>query len=286
VNSSNWIRVNRENPCPICEHSDACSVSANGTEACCSRVPSDKLIGQPFAGGYIHKLTDPSPVPKRTPKRPVKPAERAQDFYALSKQYRENLTPMLLTSLRFDLCVSEESLLRLGIGYDGRNYSFPMRDGGDGEIVGIKLRSPNGKKFCVPTSNLGLYWPYGVEADSNNLLFIAEGESDTAALLDMGFDAIGRPSCSGGTEHIKTLLTRHDRQVIIMADKDTPKTRPDGSVWRPGQEGAYRLAAEIKSIVRSVRVIKPSVGKDVRQWYIAGAIKAVILAVAKNAKFL
>ena len=275
------IRVTRKNPCPVCGKPDWCLIAEDGSAAICQRVEegSVKRLGE---AGWLHRLTNRTPrrrIPKRQPDtRPAK------DFYTLSRRYQKRLTQPLLEALAGRLCVSRKSLQRLQIGFDRSHYSFPMRDGHD-RIVGIRLRSHTGQ-FAVTGSRNGLFWPAGVKADSNNLLFIVEGESDTAALLDLDFDAIGRPSCSGGTGYIKTLLKDHDRQVIIVADKDPPKKRPDGSVWRPGEEGAQRLANEIKSITRSLRVIKPPVGKDARQWYIAGATAAVVMAIANNAKFI
>ena len=40
---------------------------------------------------------------------------------------------------------------------------------------------------------------------------------------DLGFDAIGRASCNTGAGHIKAMVKRFNRQVVIVSDKDGPK---------------------------------------------------------------
>ncbi|MHC4544549.1 MAG: toprim domain-containing protein [Planctomycetota bacterium] len=281
MSRSEWIRVSKSKPCKICSRSDWCAVSANDKIAHCMRTESSKPCK---SGGWIHNLDDSqliSTVPKRMPK-PIVRSEPSKDFFSLARQYQHNLTD--LTVLSKDLGISIESLKRLEVGWDGRNYTFPMRNGND-RIVGIRLRR-NGSKYCVTGSKTALFWPDGVVVDSKQPLWICEGESDCAALLDLGFDAIGRPSCNSGTHDIKTILARYNRDVIIMADKDKAVTRPDGPVYYPGIEGALRLAEAIKSIVRSVKCVLPAVGTDIREWVQNGATREAVLAAANNARTL
>lgn len=281
MSRSEWIRVSKSNPCKICNHSDWCAVSANGKIACCMRIESSKPCK---SGGWIHKLDDCqliSTVSKRMA-QPIVRSKPAKVFFSLARRYQQNLTD--LTMLSKELGVSVESLRRLEVGWDGRNYTFPMRNGND-RIVGIRLRN-NGSKYCVTGSQTALFWPDGVTADSKQPLWICEGESDCAALLDLGFDAIGRPSCNGGINDIKTILARYNRDVIVTADNDKAVTRPDGSGYRPGQEGALRLAEVIKPLVRSVKCVLPAVGNDIREWVQNGATRETVLAAAKDARFI
>ena len=290
---SEWIRVNKVEPCKICQHGDWCCVTSDGTLANCMRIESDRPCNN---GGWLHKLDDSLDLPKRLPLKRRKPAAPAKDFSSLAEKYRKSITPSLIEALSKELGISWESLKRQEVGWveslrelvpdwRGSAYTYPMRSGCD-EIIGIQLRTPKGKKFSIPGSKLGLFWPRGVKADSENLLFIPEGSSDPGALLDMKFDAIARPSCSGGAEFIKTLLDRHNRSVVIVADKDSPKTAPDGRKFNPGLDGADRLGKTIKPLCRSVRIIKPCVGKDIRDWYNNGATAEAVLAVVKNTRFL
>lgn len=269
----NWIRTTRRKLCPICEHPDWCSVSEDGAVIVCMRVESPKPCK---SGGWFHNLREPiiyKPVPKKSKSVPV------QDFTALNSQYVDNL--IHIDRLAEELGVSARSLERLDVGWNG-NYTFPMRNGREG-IIGIRIRGSKGK-WCVTGSRQGLFWPEGVYSGSDYPLVIAEGPTDVAALLTMGFDAIGRPSCMGGTEHVIEFLKGRRRDVTILSDKDPPKERPDGSVWYPGQEGAARLSQAILPYVRSLKVVKPPFHKDVRAWHNAGATRETLLAVINNTR--
>ncbi len=152
-----------------------------------------------------------------------------------------------------------------------------MRDG-KGNIIGIRRRLPNGDQLTLKNTRNGLFVPDGVLA-SEGTLYIAEGPTDTGALLDMGFPAIGRPSCSGGTDFIKRILKGKRRDVVIVADNDARKA--DGR--RPGQDGALALALAVKHMTRSVRIIKPPRHKDIRQWYLDGCTHETIVRLVTNA---
>ena len=54
-------------------------------------------------------------------------------------------------------------------------------------------------------------------------LFITEGLSDCASVYDLGFHAIGRPSCQGQEDMIKEYLELYQiERPIIICDNDTP----------------------------------------------------------------
>jgi hypothetical protein len=271
----NWIRTTKQKPCPICEHPDWCSVSKDGTVVVCMRVESPKPCK---SGGWFHSLKEPvkyKPATKKAEPIPI------QDFAKLNSQYVDNL--LQIDKLAEQLGVSIRSLERLEAGWHG-NTTFPMRNGRE-RIIGIRIRGSKGK-WCIPGSRQGLFWPERVYSGSDYPLVICEGPTDCAALLTMGFDAIGRPSCMGGTGYIIEFLKGRRRDVIIMADKDPPKERPDGSVWYPGQEGAARLSHAILPFVRSLKVIKPPFHKDVREWLQAGATHETLLVVIENTRYV
>lgn len=255
---------------------DWCSVSENGEVVVCMRTEGPKECK---SGGWFHSLTEPVKY-EPAPRKIKKPAIR--NFAAAAAQYVENL--ININKLADELGVSIRSLERLDAGWNGQAYTFPMRDAQE-RIIGIRLRSTKGK-WAVPGSRNGLFWPEGVYSASDWLLVICEGPTDCAALLDMGFDAIGRPGCLGGVDLIVEFLKGLRRDVAIMADRDEAKERPDGSVWYPGQEGAKRLSKAILPIARSVRVIKPPFCKDVREWRRAGATREVVESVLNNARYV
>ena len=275
-----WIRCRRSSPCPICGKPDGCSVSSDGTEVCCARVESDKLIGVPFHGGYIHELTDryiTKPYIARKKERPVPQAELAE----LAVKYHENARGVLRLAL--ELGVTRRSLERLQIGWNGECYTFPMRNEHD-IVTGIAIRSMDGGKWMVTGSHPGLYWPGGIEADSRDTLFLPEGPTDCATLLDVELAAMGRPSNFGGGEILCAILKRRRRQVVIVADHDEEKMRPDGSTWKPGMVGAKKLAGEIKALTFGVKIIKPSNYKDVRAWFRDGMTRDALLSLAHHAQ--
>jgi hypothetical protein len=272
--TSEWIRRKKGTRCPICNHLDWCTIYFDGSAACCMRTESAKPMKN---GGWLHKLTEPAPMPRRRPK-PVPAAPLPSiDWAALADRYRRQAD---IPTLAADLGVSVESLMRLEAGWDGRCWTFPMRDAGD-KIIGIRLRGPEGK-LCVKGSRTGIFWPLEVYRNSPQLLFITEGPTDCAAMLSMGFDAIGRPSCLGGAGIITEWMSRNKREVVVMADNDPPHRRPDGTEWRPGWDGAVRLVEQIKQACRSVRLVKPPRHKDIRAWYNAGATAEAVMALVRN----
>lgn len=270
-----WIRINKSNPCPVCGKTDWCEISSDGTTVYCMRVPSERPSKSP-QGGWFHRTSEPVVY------QPVKKKKVVKDFTTEAQHCIDNLTGYDTPSRL--LGVSVRSLERLQIGHNGQGYTFPMRDGRD-RIIGIRVRGKKGK-WSVPGSRNGLFWPEKVYSGSDWPLVICEGPTDTAALLDLEFDAIGRPSCSGGNEHVMEFLRGKRRDVVVMSDNDRAKQRPDGSVWFPGQEGALRLAVQIKSLVRSVKVCRPPSHKDIRAWKMAGATRPVVLAIIKNARYI
>jgi hypothetical protein len=178
-----------------------------------------------------------------------------------------------------------ESLARLQVGFFRKCYTFPIRDGNN-SFVGIRMRPKRGKKFSITGTKNALYWPLGVFAESNNILFLPEGATDTAAMLDLGFDAIGRPNNRAGSQYVKDIIKGYDRAVVIVSDKDEAKFKPDGTAYYPGQDGAVAFAQDIKEDARHVRVIKPPQAKDMRKWLQAGATAAMVMTLVDNARFI
>lgn len=272
---SEWIRVTRSNPCPVCGKPDWCTYASDGAVVCCMRTESAKSARN---GGWIHRLSEPMrEIPKK--RSQIKPELVKTDWASIQSGYTSK---SILDDAGCLLGVSANSLKRLGCGSDGVNLTFPMVDAKN-NIIGIRLRGPNGKR-CVNGSKTGIFWPDGIYRNSIQLLFISEGPTDCAAMLDLGFEVIGRPSCLGGVEIIREWLSRMGREVVVMADNDIPKKRPDGSEYRPGLDGATRLAEQIREICRSVRIIKPYRYKDIREWYRHGATAEAVMALVNNQK--
>jgi hypothetical protein len=91
---------------------------------------------------------------------------------------------------------------------------------GYGNMVGIRLRAQSGKKFSVTGSHQGLFIP---KDGWDQMLMLTEGPTDCAAAIDLGYWAIGRPSCSGGANEVITFVKqRKVRRAVIVSDNDSP----------------------------------------------------------------
>lgn len=275
---SKWLRVSKRRRCEICKRPDWCTYTA--TVACCMRTPSPR---QARNGGWLHWLADtPQPQPMALPAPYSPPDGQPVDWAGLLASWTTTTVADRLAAHAADLGVSIWSLRRLGIAWAAphRAWAFPMRNP-DGTVCGIRLRAESGKKWAVTGSHQGLFIPdKGQIGDQVDQVLVCEGPTDTAAMLDLGFVAIGRPSCSGSVEALAGLLRR--RNVVIVSDRDEGKLRPDGTVFFPGQEGSDRLAAALVGGCLSVRIIRPLRGKDAREWVRSGATTDVVRTVIRN----
>jgi len=255
-----WLRVNRNRKCPICDHADWCMLSPDGTAALCMRLAGGREHKlKDGAIGWIYKTGDVPTAPTRPPETAV---ELRMDWPAMLARWAMDTTAHALAELSASLGVTVESLKDLGAVWAPRHraWAFPMMDG-QRCYTGIRLRAVDGKKWSVRGSRQGLFIPNRLPVAGP--LVICEGPTDTVAMLDLGFDAVGRPSCTGGDGDIRRLLDGQRRDVVIVADRDGP-----------GQRGARQLAADLG---RACKVITPpGLIKDAREWKRNGATRAVV----------
>jgi DNA primase len=159
------------------------------------------------------------------------------------------MTDQKLRQLSRTLGLSAASLIRLGLGWDGQAFTFPMR-GKRGQVVGIRRRFLSGPKSSVKGSRCGLFIPQGLSGEGP--LLICEGPTDTAVSLDLGYNAVGRPNCNSGIQELTDIV--RGRDSIIIADSDDV-----------GINGAKRAAKFLMLYCNSLRIFVPPV-KDIRQW--------------------
>lgn len=195
----------------------------------------------------------------------IKPdvADRIAKFELLAEQCRRCLHEAALHELGTELQMPIESLSRTGVGYSFPHHAttWPMRNE-NREVVGIRLRSiTTGRKWAMTGSSAGVFIPDELPVKIEQL-FVAEGPTDTAALLSLGVDAIGRPSANGATETIcKTVKRLSPRECVVVADRD-----------EVGQRTAKALCSQLLRWCGQVRMVTPPQGsKDVRDWVVAGA---------------
>lgn len=261
-----WERATRQHPCAICEKPDWCTKGETGW--CCMRVESTITLKN---GGWFHPFDRDRRTNRPRPQLSA-PAARgpAPDFTRVMAEYRQS-TNGQVGRLAYDLGVSERSLKALGTAYSPhqRAFAFPMADSG-GAVIGIRLRTDDGKKFAVKGSKQGLFLPdLEVAALDPRTVLICEGPSDTAAALTLGLYAIGRPACLGCEEMVAVALAiLGARDVIVCYDNDGP-----------GARGADKLIANLKGF-RVRRFVPPT--KDLRNFLHLGGSMELLLSMTSN----
>jgi DNA primase len=143
------------------------------------------------------------------------------DWGSLGKAYYHSaVNSRIITVLSNKWGVLYNSIDVFNCGWDGESFTFPMRNQA-GQVIGIQRRFLEGKKCCVEGSQLGLFIPLFHDIPPESI-FITEGVSDAAAVYDLGFDAIGRPSCNSCEGMIVDWLNANEciETVIIIPDND------------------------------------------------------------------
>jgi len=192
--------------------------------------------------------------------------------------WRAKTAPGAIQTLSASLGVSADSLIRLGACWAAPHaaWAFPMVDG-KLKTIGIRLRNTAGQKWAVRGSHNGLFWPQGILGDEYmGPLVICEGPTTCAALLDLGYSVVGRPSCVGCHKIVQEIVADARRDVVLLADNDAHGA---------GERGAVALANDLRGIARSLKVILPLCGKDGRDWVRTGATRAIVDAVIGNANY-
>ncbi len=260
-----WKRVTVAHPCPVCgrpkpEHKATwCIYTTDGTAAICPFTAGGayKNLG---AAGYLHRRTDhillssaqlrEKPLPERKP---------IVNWPALTALYCRAVKDDRLCALAFKLGVLPEALSRLHVGLCAQDvWTFPMSDGE--KVIGIRTRTTDGEKKAVYGSRSGLFIPANLRGV--DLLLVCEGPTDTAAMLSIGFDAIGRADCN----HVKyTDRVCKGRDIVIVADPD-----------EVGRRGASQVQKYLYPHCVRVRVTIPP-AKDARAWVKAGVLHADVM---------
>lgn len=262
-----WERVSAQKKCPICGKPDWCSISSDGTAVICPRIEegSRKYID---GSGYLHILKETEDWKKELSKPITRQLPEHNEVIAIiARKLARSITEERVSVLSENLGVSVDSLKRLNVGFSPQQdaYSFPMLRMGN-RLLGVRMRNMQGKKWAIKGSKQGLFIPNKLSGKGG--LVICEGPTDTACMLDMKFDAIGRPSCNSGTDLICEFVK--GRHIAIMADCDGP-----------GLDGAERLASALTQCCKSVTVAVPP-AKDVREFVEQGATRKDLLEIIKG----
>lgn len=285
-----FVSVTRARPCPICKAPDRCSIALDGGLVVCrARVRRhERDVGNVFGWRHLGQSADgadkwrfspdqtDSPRGKVERPKPVPVAlAPALDYAALAADAREELDYTALRVFAASLGLTENALSRLGVGmltlarcdpeWPGWAWCFPQTDP-RGRVVGLRLRTSTGRKFSAPGGVHGLFVPGNLKADRT--LVVCEGPTDTAALLDMGVEAVGRSSAL--TCHdmlLEALSLWRCRDLVVVANRDDPDQRGRHA----GQDGARRLIEDARGRGVRCRLVVPPGTKDMRDWLKLGA---------------
>jgi hypothetical protein len=252
------------------------------------QTPKRRRLASPTQEGGAATVARHTPTPASSPS-PAAQAPRRNDLDHLARKFSSGCSLARLHQLSRDLGLSIESLRKLDAGWahgepmftrSGRwmnvhAWSFPMYDV-DRVATGIRMRTLDGAKYAFNGGGGGLFIPRDLSGGGR--VFLCEGPTDTAALLDLGFNVFGRESCNAGVELVARMLRkwRFD-ELVIFSQRDEAhervKGKPEYGHFYPAQDGAAALAPIARLYVPSVRIIMPpaDVGKDVRDWLHAGA---------------
>lgn len=256
----NWSRVTRSFKCPVCGKDTWCVF--NDQVVLCMRVQSERpKVLKSGETGWLHRIgSAPIYRPKVKPSPPSINARRTMNQWIPSPVNRISELADTL-GLRMSALVDLETAW----AYDYNAWAWAMKDGA-GNWIGIRLRSSSGKKWAVPGSHAGIFIPV---IKPQSTILITEGPTDTAAALCLGYYAIGRPSCSGGSQHIANFARRSGtRRIVIVADSDGP-----------GVKGAEMIQQFLPC--SSCVITLPA--KDVRQFLNLGGTREMLDSIVSKA---
>jgi hypothetical protein len=270
------VRVTRARPCWVCGHlhrnQSWCIVDEARGLAICPRVESDRKIGD---AGWLHRRDGASPdrVILRDAFRHTPPVrDFASDWSAALRARTDDDMAALAQTLKLPLPTVgtvEVGAWRWRSHGDeaATGWCFAMR-GEAGALIGLKVRTFDGRKLCATGSRLGLIYARAFDP-SKPTLVVTEGESDLMVAASWGLNAVARPGCKAATQTVAALA--RGKRVMLITDND-----------EAGRDGADCLRQAIEPRAKEVVTVTPPV-KDLRAWAQSGATKADLLWRARHA---
>lgn len=271
----NLTRVTKENPCVGCGKDSWCMSDTNGDFLCMRVQTGHQLQMKSGDIGWWHRSGSPRPDYKPAPKESDAPKIDAE---GMIQQWISETRIAWVEQMVKPLGITVKSACDLGVAWASswNAWAWPMSDG-NGKVIGIRLRYADGRKIAVTGSNAGLFIP---DTAALRRVYLIEGPTDTAAMLDLGVYAIGRPSASGGSLQVKQTIERLGiKEAIIVADNDEDQYTPAGVKFNPGYDGAASLA-RILTIPRKI-ISLPT--KDIREFVQQGGTKQLLDQIADSA---
>ncbi len=217
MSSTTWRKVTKAEPCPICQHTDWCKVSADGAVALCGRIEQGSFQKAKGSGGFLHRLIEtprpdhssngkavrPKPKPQAQPGKAPKAYPDAQaaidaagkmigGTFVAGWTYCDAGGVEVLRVVRFALA-------------DGDKEYRPIHPAKDG----WRIADPSG---LLPLYRLN-------ELLTARTVWVTEGEKSADAARKIGLAATTSAHGAGSAE--KTHWTPlAGRQVCILPDHD------------------------------------------------------------------
>ncbi len=193
---------------------------------------------------YAAKFGIETPKPSLPPINP----NIAEKYHQALMDARDKLEWLITGKRGF----TRETIERFQIGWNGKRYSFPVRDEHK-ELVNIRLYDPAATESNKMTSYTAGSHRYGearlygldtmADLPETTPVIICEGEADRLVLEQCGFAAI---TGTAGAGTFKEAWKSHfrDRNVYICFDND-----------EPGRKGAKSVAIALYGSAASIRII-------------------------------
>lgn len=267
-------RVTRSSPCVVCGRDSWCYRKPDrGIHVCMrSATPTGDLVvlGQDRAGGHAFRGRG-EPRLDLPPSTQPQSVRRSVDWSQAQDLFSRSLTKTRLESLAESVGILSSFIAALGVGWCQwiGAFTFPMRDA-DMRVCGFSTRHECGRKAAIRGSRQGVYV---ARRPTSGTVLLCEGATDTAAMLSLGYCAVGRPSCRGGEDILCRWCAGLD--AVVVSDADSP-----------GRAGAEVLARSLRAEARSVRVIEPIGAKDARSWVQACATRSLVDDVIRQARLV
>ena len=267
--------VSRARPCLLCGKGDWCYRKPARGVSVCHRVTEPpagwRRLGVDPSGGLACRMIDgpeshppiPTPAPRRQPPPPT------IDWTDCQERLVRGLTRVRREAIEQATRLCVQFLAAIGLGYSEALgcYTFPMFDC-DMRICGMSTRRIDGRKAAIKGSRQGVY---AVCRPRTGTVLLCEGATDTAAMLSLGYWAVGRPSCRGGEDILAEWCQGLD--AVIVSDSDSA-----------GRSGAEILGQRLRRDARSVRIIEPVACKDAREWVNTTATRTLVDDVIRQAR--
>jgi hypothetical protein len=191
-------------------------------------------------------LTKQNPKLINFPKQEIEPI---QETKVLWENYLE-LEKFNNAELSKQLGVSVAAIEKFGVRWVYDHWLIPMYNS-KGQICGIQFRFKNGDKKAQKHSKQGIFKPT-IKFDTNKPLYITEGFSDTAVMVEMGFQAIGKFNALHKLNKETTRQINKFSKVFIISDTD---------------ECGLKGSMELQKKVPNSLIIKPVHTTGTTHWY-------------------